>query len=94
MRAWCLFGALSAAGGVALATADVIEPSNFNVTEALAQLGVDVSRIPALESFSGIQARSTDGACAAAVSLSFSSSQNQLEYLIPDANSMAISVEV
>jgi hypothetical protein len=68
MRAWSLFGALSAAGGIALANADVIESSNFNVTEGLEQLGVDVSSIPALKSFSGIQARSTEGACAAAVS--------------------------
>jgi hypothetical protein len=68
MRAWSLFGALSAAGGIALANADVIESSNFNVTEGLEQLGVDVSSIPALKSFSGIQARSTEGACAAVVS--------------------------
>lgn len=94
MRAWSLFGALSAAGGVALVTADVIEPSNFNVTEGLEQLGVDVSSIPALESFSGIQTRSTDGACAAAVSLSLSSSQTQLHYLISEPNSTIISVQV
>lgn len=69
MRTWSVFGALSAVGGLALASADVIQESNFNVTEGLAQLGVDVSNIPALQSFSGIQARSTEGACAAAVSL-------------------------
>lgn len=69
MRSWSVFGALSAVGGLTLASADVIEASSFNVTEGLAQLGVDVSSIPALQSFSGIQARSTQGACAAAVSL-------------------------
>lgn len=69
MRTWSVFGALSAVGGLTLANADVIQASNFNVTEGLAQLGVDVSSIPALQSFSGIQARSTEGACAAAVSL-------------------------
>jgi hypothetical protein len=73
MRAWSLFGALSAAGGIALASADVIESSNFNVTEGLQQLGVDVSSIPALKSFGGIQTRSTEGACAAAVSSNSSS---------------------
>lgn len=68
MRAWFLFGAVSAAGGIALVSADVIGPLNFNVTEELLQLGVDVSSIPALESFSGTQTRSTAGACAAEVS--------------------------
>lgn len=69
MPIWSVFGALSAVGGIALANTDVIQASNFNITEGLAQLGVDVSSIPALQSFSGIQARSTEAACAAAVSL-------------------------
>jgi hypothetical protein len=68
MRAWALF-ALSAAGGIALASADLIESSDFNVIEGLQQLCVDVPSIPVLQSFSGIQARSTtEGACPVAAS--------------------------
>ncbi|KAJ5359997.1 FAD-binding type 2 [Penicillium concentricum] len=71
-----LIGGLSAIGGLTLAhaavTNPVIEAENFNVTAALEDLGVDVSEIPALESYTGLQARSTERACAAAcASLSF-----------------------
>lgn len=75
MRAWFLFGSVSGAGGIALVSVDVIEPSNFNATEELLQLEVDVSSIPALKSFSGTQTRSTAGACAAEVSRNHSRSQ-------------------
>ncbi|KAI2790643.1 hypothetical protein POX_c03489 [Penicillium oxalicum] len=67
-----LAGALAAIGGVALARADGVEASSFNVTEGLLQFGVNVSSIPALDSFNTIQARSVDSGCAAAcASLSF-----------------------
>lgn len=62
-----MFGALSAASEIALANADVIEASIFNVTEGFEQLSVNVSSIPAEKSFGGIQARPTEGARAAAV---------------------------
>jgi hypothetical protein len=66
MRFSSIVGGLSAIGGVALAT--TVESDNFNVTSALADLGVDVTKIPALKSFSDIQSRSTEKACSAAVS--------------------------
>ncbi|KAJ5436959.1 FAD-binding type 2 [Penicillium cf. griseofulvum] len=70
-----LIGGLSAIGGLSLAHAAVtnpIEADNFNVTAALEDLGVDVSTIPALESYADIVTRSTEYACAAAcASLSF-----------------------
>lgn len=63
-----VLGGLSVLSGATLAYASSeVESSNFNVTAALADLGIDVSTIPALESLSGAQARSTDKACAAAV---------------------------
>lgn len=68
MHLWSLLGGLSAIGGVALANASAIEADNFNVTSALENLGVDVWKIPALQSFSGVQSRSTENACSAAVS--------------------------
>lgn len=65
-------GGLSAICGLTLAqttvTSPVIEADDFSVTGALEDLGVDVSQIPALESFTAIETRSTDKACAAAVS--------------------------
>jgi hypothetical protein len=66
-----LIGGLSAIGGLSLAHAAVanpIEADNFNVTAALEDLGVDVSKIPALDSYADIETRSTEKACAAAVS--------------------------
>lgn len=66
-----LAGALAAIGGVALARADGVEASGFNVTEGLLQFGVNVSSIPALDSFNTIQARSVDSGCAAAVCQNF-----------------------
>lgn len=67
-----LIGGLSAICGVTLAqgavTSSVVEADDFSVTGALQDLGVDVSQIPALESFAAIETRSTDKACAAAVS--------------------------
>lgn len=68
MHLWSLLGGLSAIGGVTLAHGSTIEPDNFNVTSALEHLGVDVSKIPALQSFSGVQSRSTENACSVAVS--------------------------
>ncbi|CDM30148.1 CAZyme family AA7 [Penicillium roqueforti] len=63
-------GGLSAICGLTLAqttvTSPVIEADDFSVTGALEDLGVDVSQIPALESFTAIETRSTDKACAAA----------------------------
>ncbi|CAG8885934.1 unnamed protein product [Penicillium egyptiacum] len=69
-----LIGGLSAIGGLAqaAATSPVIEADDFSITGALQDLGVDVSQIPALDSFAAIETRSTDKACAAAcASLSF-----------------------
>ncbi|KAJ5951322.1 uncharacterized protein N7479_009735 [Penicillium vulpinum] len=71
-----LISGLSAIGGLTVAhaavTNPVIEADDFNVTAALGDLGVDVSSIPALEPYTGLEARSTDLACAAAcASLSF-----------------------
>lgn len=67
-----LIGGLSAIGGLTLAqaaaTSSAIETDDFSITDALEDLGVDVSQIPALESFASIETRSTDKACAAAVS--------------------------
>lgn len=63
-----LVGGLFAIGGLGLSYASAIEPDNFNVTRALEDLGVDVSKIPALQSFSSVQSRSTESACSAAVS--------------------------
>lgn len=68
MHLWSLVGGLSAIGGIGLSYANAIEPANFNVASALEELGVDVSKIPALQSFSGLQSRSTENACVAAVS--------------------------
>lgn len=69
-----LIGGLCAVGGLTLAQAaepsSVIEAHDFSITAALGDLGVDVSKIPALESFAAIETRSTDKACAAAVSKS------------------------
>lgn len=93
MRTWSVFGALSAVGGLTLANADVIQASNFNVTEGLAQLGVDVSSIPALQSFSGIQARSTEGACAAAVSLKHLMKAESAVLLFTGSDCMTSSVQ-
>ncbi|KAJ5974318.1 FAD linked oxidase N-terminal [Penicillium waksmanii] len=68
-----VLGGLSVLSGATLAYASTaVESSDFNVTAALEDLGIDISTIPALDSFSGAQARSTDKACAAACSsLSF-----------------------
>jgi len=66
MRFSSIVSGLSAIGGVALAT--TVESDDFNVANALEHLGVDVTKIPALESFSDIQSRSTEKACSAAVS--------------------------
>jgi hypothetical protein len=66
MRFSSLVGGLTAIGGVALAT--TVESDNFNVVSALQDLGVDVARIPALESFSESQSWSTETACSIAVS--------------------------
>lgn len=64
-----LLGGLSVLSGATLSFASsAVESSDFNVTNALEDLGVDVSSIPALKSLNGAQARSTDRACAAAVS--------------------------
>ncbi|KAJ5296853.1 MFS transporter [Penicillium atrosanguineum] len=72
MYIWTLVGGLSAVGGIGLSYASAIEADNFNVTSALENLGVDVSKIPALQSFSGLQSRSNRNGCAAACeSLSF-----------------------
>jgi hypothetical protein len=61
-------GALSAISGVTLAHAtSAIESEDFNVTSALEGLGVNVLKIPALQSFSSVQSRSTENACSAAV---------------------------
>lgn len=66
-----LIGGLSAIGGLTLTqaaeTSSVIEADDFSITGALEDLGVDVSKIPALESFAAIETRSTEKACAAAV---------------------------
>lgn len=63
-----LLGGLAVLSGVSLSYASSpIEPSNFNIASALEDLGVDVSRIPALKGIHGVQTRSTDKACAAAV---------------------------
>ncbi|KAF7713390.1 Solanapyrone synthase [Penicillium ucsense] len=59
-----LAGALVAIGGIALA--QDVETPNFNVTEGLLQFGVNVSTVPALQSFNTIQSRSIDSGCAAA----------------------------
>ncbi|CAI7583607.1 unnamed protein product [Penicillium glandicola] len=80
-----LIGGLTAIAGLTLAQT-VVETADFNVIEALADLGVDVSHIPVLEPFTGIDTSSTDNACAAACSgLSFIfgskvSTQNTTEY--------------
>ncbi|KAJ5794335.1 hypothetical protein N7457_000934 [Penicillium paradoxum] len=71
-----LLGGLTAISGLTLAATTVgevdIEPEDFTVTGALSDLGIDVTEIPALESFSAIEARSTDKACSVACSsLSF-----------------------
>jgi hypothetical protein len=71
MHPWILLGGLSAIGGVALAHASAIEPDNFNITSALEDLGVDVSEIPALQSLSSIQSRSSETSCSIAVSEKF-----------------------
>ncbi|OQE22999.1 hypothetical protein PENSTE_c009G04607 [Penicillium steckii] len=69
MRLSWLLGGLSVLSGASLSHANSpIEPSNFNVTSALEDLGVDVSSIPALKGFHGAKARSTDKACTAACS--------------------------
>lgn len=62
MRLASIVSGLSAISGV-LATA--IEPEDFNVTNALQNLGVDVTKIPALAS--GIQSRSIELGCSTAV---------------------------
>jgi hypothetical protein len=63
-----VLGGLSVLSGATLAYASsAVESSNFNVTAALEDLGIDVAAIPALKSFNGAQARSTDKACAVAV---------------------------
>jgi hypothetical protein len=59
---------LSAIGGIAIAQANSIEPDNFNVTSALEDLGVVISDIPALQSLSSLQSRSSQTACSIAVS--------------------------
>lgn len=66
MRYW--LSLLSAVGGIALSRADQtpFEPADFDVTAALKDKGVDVSRIPALDGFA---IESTDNPCSAAVSL-------------------------
>ncbi|CAG8058291.1 unnamed protein product [Penicillium olsonii] len=63
MRLASIVSGLSAISGV-LATA--IEPEDFNVTNALQNLGVDVTKIPALAS--GIQSRSIELGCSTACS--------------------------
>jgi hypothetical protein len=72
-----LIGGLSAIGGLTLAQAavdsPVIEADDFSITGALEDLGVDVSQIPALKSFAAIETRSTDKACAVAVSVQVAS---------------------
>ena len=50
---------------VGWACAQDIEPADFNVTQALIDQGVDISKLPLAD----LQARSTESACAAAVSL-------------------------
>ncbi|KAJ6012293.1 FAD linked oxidase N-terminal [Penicillium canescens] len=72
MHAWTLLGGLSAIGGVALGHVSTIEPDNFNITSALKDLGVDILKIPALQSLSSIQSRSREKSCSiACASLSF-----------------------
>lgn len=66
MRLTSIVSGLSAIGGVVAAT--TLESDNFNVTSALENLGVDVTKIPALASLPDIQARSTENACSIAVS--------------------------
>lgn len=68
MHPWTLLRGLSVTSGVTLAHASVVESDNFNVASALEGLGVDVSKIPALQSFSRAQSQSTENACSAAVS--------------------------
>jgi hypothetical protein len=46
--------------------ADIFEPADFNVTQALRDNGVDVTAIPGL---AGLAERSSAGACSIAVSL-------------------------
>ncbi|KAJ5747721.1 FAD linked oxidase N-terminal [Penicillium nucicola] len=71
MHSWTLLGGLSAVGAV-IAQSTSFEPANFNVTNALEDLGVNVSDIPALQSLSSIQSRSSQTSCSiACASLSF-----------------------
>ncbi|KAJ5576442.1 FAD linked oxidase N-terminal [Penicillium sp. DV-2018c] len=71
MRVSTLISGLSAISGLALAQS-TIEPEDFSVVSALEDLGIDVTEIPALETFSGVETRSTDKACkAACASLGF-----------------------
>jgi hypothetical protein len=72
MRVSTLISGLSAISGLALAQA-TIESEDFSVVSALEDLGIDVTEIPALETFSGLETRSTDKACAAAVSANLGS---------------------
>lgn len=62
-----ILGVLAIIGCFALAT--TIESDNFDVVSALKDLNVDVTKIPALSSFSESQSQSQESACSVAVSL-------------------------
>lgn len=86
-----LLSGLTAIGGLSLAHAASIasefESEDFSVTGALENLGIDVTEIPALESFSAIEARSTEKACAAAVSAAIAPIPPDLAGIWTKANS-------
>lgn len=61
-----ILGVLAVIGCFALAT--TIESDSFDVVSALKDLNVDLTKIPALSSFSEIQSQSQESACSVAVS--------------------------
>lgn len=67
---YCLTAALAVG-----ALAQVIEPTDFNVTEALENLGVEVEELPIAD----LESRSTNAACAVAVSQSTPPAQASLK---------------
>jgi hypothetical protein len=67
MKSWLFFSFLSAIGTITFtqASESFHEPADFDVSDALKNLGVDVSEIPALN---GFDADAPTGECSVAVS--------------------------
>jgi hypothetical protein len=87
-------GGVFAISGLGLSYASAIEPDNFNVTSALEDLGVDVSKIPALQSFSSLQSRSTESSCSAAVSEKLTLIGSDIGWSYANSNLKSSSVRV